>query len=508
MIFGFKMNSKDESPLISNFDQLETNTAPVGQIEELIRFVETKYVDEVNREELISSAISAVLNNLDPHSIYIDPDRLERLNEDMNGSFSGIGIETFYLEDTVNIIRTVIGGPAHKSGIKPYDKLLTINDNLIAGQGLEFSEIEDMIRGKQGDKLSIGVLSKDGSFSTKEINIGKIPLKSVDIAFNISDDIGYIKINRFSSTTYKEFMDKVEEMNELGVKNMIIDLRGNPGGYLPEATNILSQLFGQKGNLLVYTEGRNDKKLEYKTTGKPFFQIDMISVLIDENSASGSEIIAGAVQDWDRGIVIGRRSFGKGLVQEQYELGNGGAIRLTVARYYTPSGRSIQKEYDDFGEYENDIYDRIDDGEMFSSDSIDVKGKMLYNTKVLNRTVFGGGGITPDAFIPIDSIELKRDYLELSQGVNQFVFKKLKNEKIEPTDDNLERLLNTYVNNVDDLIISDTIKQQLKIDIKQALIYYQNGELAMYKYILSKDPFIDKSIQYFEGKYKLEDHSH
>ena len=504
MVFGYQMNEKDESPLISYIGSDSDTESPIGQVEELIRFVETRYVDSINRTQLVSEAIEAILKKLDPHSIYITPEQLKRVNQEMDGTFNGIGIESFYIDDTVNIISTIPNSPAERAGIKPFDKIISIKDSLVAGNALNFSTIQDMIKGQLGDELPMNLLDQEGKEKQIVVTIGDIPLKSIDVALNVSPEIGYVKINRFSSTTYKEFMDHFEKMYESGTKHMIIDLRGNPGGFLPEATNILSQLYSERGRLLVYTEGRNGNKLEYKTTGKPFFQIDKISVLIDEGSASGSEIIAGAIQEWDRGAVIGRRSFGKGLVQEQYNLGNGGAIRLTVARYYTPSGRSIQKTYSDIDRYDDDIYQRISGGELYHQDSVRSGDNTNFKTKILERDLVGGGGITPDVFVPIDSIELDYDFIQVDNKVSQFVYKALSNSSSKTLD--LKDIEAKFFKELDvDFPISKVMKKHLRRSIRESNIRYTQGVEAMYSDRLANDSYIMLSKKYFEGIYSLEE---
>jgi len=505
MIFGYQMNEKDESPLITSMGHLPEAVAPMGQIEELIRFVETKYVDTTDGAALTDAAINAILQQLDPHSIYISKEQLQRVNQEMDGSFYGIGIETFYINDTVHVIQAVPDGPAAKVGLQPYDKIIMINDSLVAGVGLKFSQIEDMIRGELGDKLDLVVENQQGQPRTVGVFVGDIPLRSIDIATNISPEVGYVKINRFSSTTYKEFMDHFEEMYEAGTKHMIIDLRGNPGGYLPQATNILSQLFKEKGNLLVYTEGRKGQKIEYKTTGKPFFDVDRIAVLIDEGSASGSEIIAGAIQEWDRGIIIGRRSFGKGLVQEQYPLGNGGALRLTVAKYYTPSGRSIQKSYTDLDSYDEDIHDRIVTGELYAADTTASDGQKLHQTLVLGRSVVAGGGISPDVFVPIDSFELDMDYLRAADYVAQSTFDYLRKHPEQSANGATTAILEAVLAQVEDGNTAKRFQAELQDDIAAVLVRYTEGEEAMFKSTMTDDKCIIEALKYINGSVELDE---
>lgn len=512
MLFGYKMNDRDQGNLI-DFVSEDSAPAAVGEIEELIRFIETRYVDSIDRDFLVEKAIKSVLGELDPHSVYITPEQLKSVNDEMEGTFRGIGVEIFYIDDTVNIISTIPDGPADMAGIKPFDKLIGINDSIVAGQSLKFSEIRKMLRGDIGDELTIKLLDENNAEKIADIVINDIPVSSVKGGVMIDDLTGYIKVDRFGSKTYSEFMDHFQTLTEKeGMKNVVIDLRDNPGGYLPQATNILSQLFKEKGNLLVYTKGNNDRKFEYKSTGKTFFPIDKVSVLIDENSASGSEILAGAIQDWDRGVIVGRRSFGKGLVQEQYDLSNNGALRLTIARYYTPSGRSIQRTYEDMDSYYTDYEDRYYSGEFFSEDSIAKGNSKKYETMELKRPVFGGGGITPDIFVPIDSILFDPFYREIASEIPQYVFKtvslKINMLNANDIDQSVETILNTFLKeketktNKKDLA---ELQPYIQDEIKSSLIRFLEGDKAVYKFELKNDPFLKASLDYFYSEGKLTD---
>lgn len=513
MMFGYKMNDSDQGSLIS-FASSESSSSGVGQVEELIRFIENRYVDSVGREDLVEKAMNSILDELDPHSVYISPSQLDDVNDEMNGRFKGIGVEIFYIEDTVNIIRVIPDGPADRAGVKPFDKLISINDSLVAGQKLKFADIRKMLRGDVGNELEIKLLNRQNQDKSASILIDDIPVSSVKGGVMIDDKTGYIKIDRFGSNTYREFMDYFQELTEKEkMQNIIIDLRGNPGGFLPQATNILCQLFKEKGQLLVYTQGKNDRKFEYKSTGKTFFNIEKISVLIDENSASGSEIIAGAIQDWDRGVIIGRRSFGKGLVQEQYNLSNEGALRLTVARYYTPSGRSIQRTYDDMDSYYTDYEERYYKGEFFSEDSIDRGDARVYKTMELERPVYGGGGITPDIFIPIDSIKFEPFYGEIMSSIPQFVFKEISTNNFEFKKDDIvglkKQLSSKFVNNQEKTSDGVVSLMQIKNDIDDAigssLIKYMQGQKDVFRHDLPRDEFIKSSLEYFYSEDKLTD---
>lgn len=430
MTLGARLQSATSPSYTSTTDiPIITKTEP-GRLEELIRYIDARYVDDVDSEEMIEKAINHLLEDLDPHSNYIPASQLREVNESLEGNFEGIGVEFLIVEDTIRVIAPIAGGPSDAVGILSGDKIVEIEDSIVAGTGILVKDVIGMLRGDAGSEVRVGI--KRGAENTLRpftITRDEIPDNSVDVGYMIDEETAYIKISRFSATTYKEFMERLEDMVENhDAKNLIIDLRQNPGGYLQEATNILSQLFEEKGKTLVYTEGRTVRRNDYETTGRPFFRIGDVSVLIDEGSASASEIMAGAIQDWDRGYIIGRRSFGKGLVQEQYSLRDGSALRLTVARYYTPSDRLIQKSYDDKSNYGLDVIKRYESGELMSSDSINVSDTTQYFTSE-GRTVYGGGGITPDVFIPLDTLLLNDTYIALRQFLPEYVFRYYENHK-------------------------------------------------------------------------------
>lgn len=352
------------------------------QVEEIIRFLETKYVGEVSSDELVQKAIEAIMGGLDPHTHYFPPDQVDELEEKTMGHYVGIGVEIMFIEDSLVVLYPKENSPAEKAGIQPGDYILSINDQKIPDDSLNQKDVIDLIKGSKGSRLKLRVKPMfESTVKTVDIVRDEIKVPSVIAAYMVDTTVAYIKIARFTNTTYREFMDEWERMaTKENAKHLILDLRDNPGGYLREAVNILSQIFSEEGKLLVYTEGKNHQRNEYKSTGKVFFTIENVSVLINKNSASASEIIAGCLQDQDRGIIIGTRSYGKGLVQEQYDLSNGGTLRLTISKYYTPSGRLIQKAYD--------TSSVVDTSTVFKTLS--------------GRTVFAGGGINPD-------IEVKED---------------------------------------------------------------------------------------------------
>lgn len=438
MLIGTRINS--DMPLISVMPEnnMPSMSLGEGKLEEILRYVDAKYVDDVKREKLTDEAITAMLKELDPHSNYISAEQLQNVSEQLEGNFDGIGVEFLFLDDTVNIVTPLSGGPSEAVGIMAGDKIIQIEDTLVAGVEMEQEDIVKRLRGERGTEVDVKI-ARAGENSLREFTIvrDKIPINSVDVAYMVDETTGYIKVNRFSATTYQEFMESLEELVEReGMEDLIIDVRHNPGGYLQQATNLLSQLFNEKGKLLVYTEGRTTKRTEYKTTGRNFFDVGKIVVLIDEGSASASEIVAGAIQDLDRGVVIGRRSFGKGLVQEQYDLSDGGALRLTVARYYTPSGRCIQKSYDDLEHYDSDVMERFENGELSEVDKVTLSDTTEYFTD-RGRVVYGGGGITPDIFVPIDTTYMRDTYILLRQHVSQFTFRYLENNR-QRLSDNLK----------------------------------------------------------------------
>jgi len=429
MLIGMRMQSNAPT-LVVEQEEVSQNLPGQGKIEEILRYVEAKYVDDIEREQLMQEVIDDMLQRLDPHSNYISAEELREVNEQLQGNFDGIGVEFMKLDDTIVVVAPLAGGPSEEAGILAGDRIVQISDSTIAGVNMKTRDIINMLRGEKGTDVQIGILrGQEKELRRFTVTRDEIPMNSVETAFMINDEVGYVKINRFSATTYEEFMKSIERMVEQeGMKDLVLDLRHNPGGYLQQATNLLSQLFRSKDRLLVYTEGRSVGRNDYESTGRSFFPIEDIVVLIDEGSASASEIVAGAIQDHDRGVIVGRRSFGKGLVQEQYKLRDGSALRLTVARYYTPSGRSIQKPYSDPEAYEHEMYDRYETGELQSEENIVILDSTEYYTDN-GRIVYAGGGIMPDVFVPIDSVSMDQQYLELRQYIPEFVFRFMNSEQ-------------------------------------------------------------------------------
>jgi len=396
MFIGYKM--RDNMPG-KNFFFVD-KARPVQEIMDLI---ENKYVDSVKIAALSDTAITAILSKLDPHSVFIPSEELQGVNDDIAGKFFGIGVEFNIIDDTINVINVLPDGPGFKAGLKTGDKFIKVGDSAVAGVKISNDKIRKLLRGDFNTQVIITALS-NGQLKPYKITRGIIPVSSVDASYIIENGIGYIKLNKFSQVTYIEFMKALEGLQKQGLKKLILDLRGNGGGVLDEATAIADEfLDGDK--LITYTEGTHYAKKEYRCKRPGLFEQGELVVLADEGTASASEILIGALQDWDRATIIGRRTFGKGLVQEQFDLSDGSAIRLTIARYFTPIGRSIQRPYINGGKaYYEEVTNRFHDGETRSADSVKHDTTKMYKTKN-GKVVYGGGGITPDVFISIDTAD-------------------------------------------------------------------------------------------------------
>lgn len=383
------------------------------------------YVDKVDENKLVEEAIIKMLAQLDPHSTYSDAEEVKKMNEPLQGNFEGIGVQFQMIEDTLLVIQPVSNGPSEKVGILAGDRIVAVNDTAIAGVKMNTEDIMTRLRGPKGSKVNLTIIRREVKdplvFTVKR---DKIPILSLDAAYLIEPKIGYIRINRFGATTAEEFLKAMQELQRKGMKDLILDLQGNGGGYLNAAIDLANEFLEAK-ELIVYTEGRTAQRSEFFAKGTGNFRKGRLAVLVDEYSASASEIVTGAIQDWDRGVVVGRRSFGKGLVQRPIDLPDGSMIRLTIARYYTPAGRCIQKPYDSTADtklsrksnsdennqkkYNQDLIDRFNRGELMNADSIHFPDSLKCQTKKLGRTVYGGGGIMPDYFVPIDTT-LYTDY--------------------------------------------------------------------------------------------------
>jgi carboxyl-terminal processing protease len=482
-----------------------------GSLDEVLRFIESKYVDSIDTDFLHNQAIEQLLAQLDPHSVYISPEELRAVQEDMSGNFEGIGVEFLMLEDTIQVVSPLSGGPSETAGIMAGDKIVTINDTAVAGVGLETGAIYGKLRGPKGTQVRLGVKrGMEAALRQFTVTRDVIPVNSVDIAYMLDQNTGYIKINRFTARTHQEFMEGLTRLVEQeNMKNVILDLRGNPGGYLNEATDMLSQLFPED-KLLVYTEGRTEERRDYKSNGRARFDIQHIAVLVDEGSASASEIMAGAIQDHDRGWVVGRRTYGKGLVQEQFPLRNGGALRLTVARYYTPSGRSIQRTYSSREDYEKDPQQRLKNGELSGETSIPVVDSTAYYTG-MGRLVYAHGGIMPDVFVPIDTSYMNPYYLSVRQHLSQFAARWMEDRPRTDFPENLTAFRRNWspdeqtmaaliqyaeqegVPRNDAQLASCKRELQLQLKARVAKMLFQNE--GQYSVLNDDDPAVEKALQ-------------
>lgn len=361
------------------------------------------YVDSPDNDKIAEEAVKAMLKELDPHSTYTDKKETKALLEQMQGSFSGIGIQYNMVSDTLYVIQTTPNGPSERAGILAGDKVVEVNDTVIAGVKMTRTDIMSRLRGKKGSQVKVGIVRR-GINRLLEFNLVRddISTETVDAAYMIDKKNGYIRITSFGAKTHNEFVAKLDSLKGLGMRNLVLDLQGNGGGFLNAAVDIANEFLARE-SLVVYTEGRTTGRHDYMAQGGGRFLKGNVAVLVDETSASAAEILAGAIQDWDRGVVVGRRSFGKGLVQRPFELFDGSMIRLTIARYYTPSGRCIQKPYSDSIKYEDDLMRRYNSGEMSSVDSIHFADSLKTKTLRFGRTVYGGGGIMPDYFVPMDT---------------------------------------------------------------------------------------------------------
>jgi carboxyl-terminal processing protease len=398
----YRLNGGDESPL----RKLQFAEMAITNL----------YVDSVDEKKLAEDAIRGMLDKLDPHSSYMTPKEVKESNEPLNGNFEGIGVQFNMIEDTLLVIQPVTNGPSEKAGIIAGDRIVSVNDTAIAGVKMSKEEIMKRLRGPKGTKVHLGIVRQGIKDLLKfTITRAKIPVKSIDATYMIRPGIGYIRIGNFGANTHQEFLESMEKLHSQGMEHLILDLQENGGGYLKAAVDIANEFLG-KGDLIVYTEGRRVPRTEYTADGDGIFTKGKVVVLVDGYTASAAEIVTGAIQDHDRGIVVGRRTFGKGLVQRPIDLPDGSMIRLTIAHYYTPSGRCIQKPYKkgDNKDYAMDMLNRLKSGELTNADSVHFSDSLKYETLREHRTVYGGGGIMPDEFVPLDTTIYTKYHRELA----------------------------------------------------------------------------------------------
>lgn len=476
------------------------------KLNKLIDLIEKEYVDNVDSDSIIDLTVNNILAQLDPHSVYIAKSEMEDVQESMRGSFVGIGINSYNYKDTLTIIKPIFGGPSYKAGLKNGDRILYADGIKLYGKNINNDSLISILKGSSGSKVSLKVFRKnENKIFSVVVTREEIPLKSVDVGFMLKDKTGFIKINRFSETTYTEFKTALDNLIKNGATELIVDLRENGGGYMDQAVQIADE-FLSEGNIIVKTINKQGKERITKATNKGSFETGNLTILINENSASASEIIAGAIQDNDRGTIVGRRSYGKGLVQREMYLGDGSAVRLTTARYYTPSGRSIQKPYNDgIDEYSNELYSRFETGELYDRDSIHLADSLQFKTKA-GRIVYGGGGIVPDIFVPLknksgeDAIQL----LMRTSLVSNFVFVQIDEDhnmfEALSTEELIKKVnkdpkyfnsLKKHLTNEGLLFNLDKHKKSIMFYLTAEYINQLKSDVDYYDWILKEDPMLN-----------------
>lgn len=499
---GSKLNFNDTT------EKIFAKNSKKDKLNRLIDYIDYEYVDAVNTDSIVDITVNRILENLDPHSVYIPMDRYEDNADDMRGNFVGIGVSFYVYKDTIAVIRAIADGPAAKVGIKAGDRILYADEKKIFGDSIHRDSITKYLKGQINSKVSLKIFRKgEEELLNFKVKRNHVPIISVDASYKLTDEIGYIKVNRFSETTYDEFKESLENLLDNGASKLVLDLRNNPGGYISSAEKIIDE-FLEDDKLVLITKNKSGKIDESYATDNGDFEEGTLYILINENSASASEIIAGALQDNDRGTIIGRRSFGKGLVQREMSLGDGSAVRLTIARYYTPTGRSIQRPYgngnnDYYKEYEKRYYN----GELKSADSIKVADSLRYVTPK-GKVVYGGGGIIPDVFISKDtSIENETlEYISRSGFASYFVFEYLEKNRNTfndfkyqdfvdnyEVDDNLLYEFFDYSRMVDAHIGIEDYKEHIKNILKANIAQQLFGSNA-YEFILNQDDIMLKKV--------------
>lgn len=490
-------------------------------LERIVDLVNAKYVDTINSTKLYNDAAEGLLKSLDPHTVYIPPDDLQSINDDLEGEFSGIGVEFSILRDTIEVTSVVDKGPASKAGVAVGDQLVKVGDSLVAGNGTTSDRIIRLLKGKQNSTVDVTLRRINGSTQQVALTRDIIPIHSVEASLMLDEITGYIKITRFSANTYDEFSGALKKLKSTGATQLIIDLRDNPGGYIDAATAIADDLL-DSNKLIVYTKGTRSPKTEYRAGGKGLFETGKLAVLVDEGAASASEILAGAIQDWDRGVIIGRRTFGKGLVQEQYDLPNGGALRLTVAKYYTPSGRCIQRSFaGGRAAYEADYEKRFDNSALTTEDTSKPEDPRVYHT-YKNRAVYGGGGIKPDIYVPYDTSLLSGSLLgliyseELKTAIWDYFIHNRDNlnyrsiSEFSRTFNEQEKVASNYVamyqsaprSYVEQELAKPFSREYLANQIKAQLARFLFHDNGYYSISLKKDDAVNKALKSFNtGNY-------
>lgn len=481
------------------------NSANERKIKRLIDYIQNDYVDTINTDELLDGAIAKMLEKLDPHSVYIPKENLQAVTESMQGNFVGIGVQFRMIEDTIAVIQPIKGGPSIKQGIKAGDRILLADKDTLYGKKLVTSKIMKALKGAPDTKVDLQIYRKvtDSVFNVT-ITRGKVNIKSVDVAYMLNDSVGYIKLDRFARNTYKEFKTSLDDLLTQGMTDLVLDLRGNGGGFIDIANKIVDE-FLEDDKLIVFTKNNKGDVSKSFATEKGDFENGGLYVLIDENSASASEIVAGALQDNDKGIIIGRRSFGKGLVQQEMDLGDGSAVRLTTARYYTPTGRSIQKPYkkeDTKNNYGQDFNNRLKNGELFTKDSIKTIDSLQFTTPK-GKVVYGGGGIIPDEFVAVDTTA----YIPtiFFRPLNDFAFnyvdsnrKKLATITVDDFIKNFDKdgkISDQFLAKLKDYRVSERTKTQLRNDVKTLIARELFSDEGLYKVNQVDDKMLEKVFE-------------
>jgi carboxyl-terminal processing protease len=486
MAFGILIGGKlhfNDSP-----EKLFTTNSKKDKLNRLIDYIDYEYVDEINTDSIVDVTVNNILDKLDPHSVYIPKEELTQVSENMKGDFVGIGVNFYMYKDTITVIRTVEDGPSFQKGIEPGDRILLADSDTLFGKNLPNSRIVSTLKGESGSVVRLKVYrKKEERFFTVDIKRDRVPIKSVEAYYMLTPDMGYIKINRFAETTFKEFKSAMAELQNSGAKKLTLDLRDNPGGYLGIAEQMADE-FLPDGKLILFTKNKKGKIEKIFATNQGAFEDKPVYVLINERSASASEIIAGALQDNDIGTIVGRRSFGKGLVQREMALGDGSAVRLTVSRYYTPTGRSIQRSYDKGNQ---DYYDRFEaryeNGELMSADSIKVADSLKFETPK-GKIVYGGGGIIPDVFVPIGNLEEETIAIMESRGyISRFVFEHLEEDRKRYSEYTQDEFIQEF--RLDDILFQRFVDFALADGIKMDYYLYEKRIKLYLKAALAEQLF-------------------
>jgi carboxyl-terminal processing protease len=520
IMLGSSLKNNQSNSTESTWQNISFRSKNSDKLRNVVNYIVNEYVDTIDGKKLEDDAINALLLQLDPHSSYIPATDLSAYTEPLEGNFDGIGIEFNIQKDTILVVAAISGGPSEALGIQSGDRIIKVDDEVVAGIGITNEMVMKKLRGKRNTKVKVSILRR-GSKALIDYTItrGQIPIFSIDVSYMLSNDIGYIKISRFAATTFKEYLLAFDELKAKGMKNLILDLRDNPGGYLNAAVDLCDE-FLEEGNKIVYTQGKARKKEDYLATSKGGFEKGGLVVLVDEGSASASEILAGAVQDNDRGWVVGRRSFGKGLVQEEIRFNDGSAMRLTIARYYTPTGRSIQRPYDKGKEsYYEHLLSQLNGEEISDSNEEDnIKDSTIFETP-LGRIVYGGGGIYPDYIVEIDTAGYSRFLSEIARKglINQFALNyvdqnraNLKQQFADAESFKKNFNVQSVLSNFRTFIEKEGVNPNAKEEAQSAVLLYPQlkafigralyGNKGFYPIIHERDPVIKKAMDLMKNK--------